>query len=257
MGANPNIHIGEQYGIYMLIDLLPEKDKYGHYVYVGECAECGFLKQSTLSDFKRKNTQQCSHFGDLMPDQIDAWYEKNKIQCIQCGNYIPLGNCNFSEYRRRMFCGQSCSTSHSNRLRESKKKAKTRQCANCLTEVNARSVYCSPQCHSEFRYKQYIEMWKNGEVSGLTGKYQIASYIRRYLFVKYNNKCSQCGWGQVNPFTGKVPLEVHHTDGDYTNNEEGNLVLLCPNCHALTPTYKALNMGNGRSDRRQYSTNIS
>src|SRR5262249_15814040 len=32
----------------------------------------------------------------------------------------------------------------------------------------------------------------------------------------------------------KIPLELHHCDGNRTNNELANLRLLCPNCHALT-----------------------
>lgn len=38
-----------------------------------------------------------------------------------------------------------------------------------------------------------------------------------------------------------IPLEVHHKDGDKTNNSLENLQLLCPNCHALTDTYRGKN----------------
>ena len=38
-----------------------------------------------------------------------------------------------------------------------------------------------------------------------------------------------------------IPLEVHHKDGDNTNNKLENLQLLCPNCHALTDTYRGKN----------------
>ena len=34
------------------------------------------------------------------------------------------------------------------------------------------------------------------------------------------------------------------------NNKRENLAVLCPNCHSITPTYKALNMGHGRKHRR-------
>ena len=87
----------------------------------------------------------------------------------------------------------------------------------------------------------------------MNGKYAISHHIRRFLREKYNNKCSKCGWGEINPHTNNVPLEIHHKDGDYTNNDENNLDLLCPNCHALTPTYKAANRGNGRKDRQKYN----
>lgn len=48
----------------------------------------------------------------------------------------------------------------------------------------------------------------------------------------------------MNKFTNIIPLEVEHMDGNYKNNEENNLILLCPNCHSLTATYKGANLNN-------------
>ena len=87
----------------------------------------------------------------------------------------------------------------------------------------------------------------------MSGKYQISGHIVHYLKDKYNNKCARCGWHEINPITGKSPLEVEHIDGNYMNNKEENLILLCPNCHSLTPTYKGLNIGKGRKERKKYS----
>jgi hypothetical protein len=42
---------------------------------------------------------------------------------------------------------------------------------------------------------------------------------------------------------GPIPLELDHVDGDRRNNDPSNLRLLCPNCHALTPTYRGRNIG--------------
>jgi hypothetical protein len=39
-----------------------------------------------------------------------------------------------------------------------------------------------------------------------------------------------------------IPLELDHIDGHHWNNSLDNLRLLCPNCHAQTPTYKARNI---------------
>ena len=72
------------------------------------------------------------------------------------------------------------------------------------------------------------------------------------MYEKYENKCSKCGWNQKNPHTGKIPLEIEHIDGNYNNNKEENLDLICPNCHSLTETYKGSNRGKGRKERRKY-----
>lgn len=69
---------------------------------------------------------------------------------------------------------------------------------------------------------------------------------------KYSCKCQLCGWGEPNPYTHTIPLEIHHIDGNYKNNNEDNLQLLCPNCHSLTETYKSHNK-NGRKQRAKYS----
>lgn len=57
---------------------------------------------------------------------------------------------------------------------------------------------------------------------------------KRVLEIK-EYKCELCGitcWNEK-----PIVLEVHHIDGDRTNNFINNLLLLCPNCHALTDNY--------------------
>lgn len=53
------------------------------------------------------------------------------------------------------------------------------------------------------------------------------------------NKCEMCKcttWLE-NP----IPLELDHIDGIRHNHKLSNLRLLCPNCHALTSTYRGKN----------------
>ena len=126
-------------------------------------------------------------------------------------------------------------------------------CLNCNQKISIKNKFCSNKCQKEYEYKKYIKKWKNNEVSGMRGEYQISMYIKTYLFEKYNNKCARCGWGKVNPYTKNIPLEVEHIDGNYQNNSEENLILLCPNCHSLTETYKGANINHGRKQRRKYN----
>lgn len=95
------------------------------------------------------------------------------------------------------------------------------------------------------RYDEFIIRWKKGEESGFKGKTSTSRHIRRYLFERANNKCEVCGWDSVNKTTGKIPLEINHKDGNFRNNKEENLELLCPNCHSLTSNFRSLNK-NGR-----------
>ena len=127
-------------------------------------------------------------------------------------------------------------------------------CLNCGKELsNKQTKYCSNACQIEYQYNQWVTRWKAGQENGIRGKYGISEHLKKYLFQKYNYKCSRCGWGEINPFTNTLPLEIEHIDGNYLNNSEDNLTILCPNCHSLTATYKGANKGNGRKDRKQYS----
>jgi len=49
------------------------------------------------------------------------------------------------------------------------------------------------------------------------------------------NRCEICG---ISEWNGKqLVCQLHHIDGDTTNNELSNLQILCPNCHSQTENY--------------------
>ena len=85
----------------------------------------------------------------------------------------------------------------------------------------------------------------------MRGQFDTSKHIKRYLIKRANGKCERCGWGEINPYTQKIPLELHHKDGDYRNNTEDNLELLCPNCHSLTDTYRGGNTGKSTREGRE------
>lgn len=57
------------------------------------------------------------------------------------------------------------------------------------------------------------------------------------------NRCECCQ--QTKWLEQDIPLEVHHKDGEHLNNDLNNLILLCPNCHALTDNWRGKNINKG------------
>ncbi|MFC1624859.1 HNH endonuclease signature motif containing protein [Patescibacteria group bacterium] len=56
-----------------------------------------------------------------------------------------------------------------------------------------------------------------------------------------NEACEICGWSEKSR-DGRIPLELDHINGDSKDNRIENLRILCPNCHSLQNTHRALNI---------------
>ena len=180
-------------------------------------------------------------------------YLKNPKLCLCCGKPLP-----YKGHKNKKFCNSSCAASYNNHKR-AKEPKEIRYCKYCnnpiiyskkgsLKEYNNRK-YCCFECYVNDHYDDFIEKWKKGEVSGTAPSGGIRDAVRKYILNKYNNECSICGWKKVNPYTGNIPLEIHHIDGNSDNNSEDNLVVLCPCCHSLTKNYRG---GNTKSKRSKY-----
>jgi len=98
-----------------------------------------------------------------------------------------------------------------------------------------------------------LTAWNKGMRLGSTGRplteYLVvgstckSSWLRQRLVEEgiFEPECATCGnatW-QGRP----IPLELEHKNGNRNDNRLENLELLCPNCHALTPTYRGRNIG--------------
>lgn len=153
--------------------------------------------------------------------------------CKGCKSPIPYSK------RDNVFCGHSCSASWTNRSRPTREK-KTRSCKRCSSPCSRRSSHCSP-C---WDYLQRV----GGSPRAFPFERCTSDRSRkRVLLLERGHKCEGCG---LSEWQGQpIPIQLDHINGRSDCNTRENLRLLCPNCHAQTPTFGALNKGNADSAR--------
>jgi Zn finger protein HypA/HybF involved in hydrogenase expression len=167
-------------------------------------------------------------------------YEENPYLCPQCNEPIPY------EKRHNKFCNQSCAASFNNKGVVRVRTTRDANCANCGNKKEKRhNKYCDVCISQGVHIRRYDDPAQ--------AKHDPAR--KRILLSKREYKCESCG---LSEWIGqKIPLELDHIDGNSDNNNESNLRLICPNCHALTETYKGANAGKNSSRhkmrRKRYS----
>lgn len=61
-------------------------------------------------------------------------------------------------------------------------------------------------------------------------------FIKKRLIKEIGHVCQKClltHWNGI-----PITIELEHIDGNNRNNEKTNLMLLCPNCHSQTSTWR-------------------
>lgn len=190
-----------------------------------------------------KLTAVCEVCGKIFSLGSIASHRKSckSKKCLTCGKTI---------FSKNKYCSHQCAgkmNGHKGRENTSRTIGVS-ICLTCGKNIKSKR-FCDNTCKGIFNENQKIFQWLSGDLSG-GDKMGAARFVRSWLFKINNNKCSICGWSSVNVSSGMIPLEVDHIDGNSENNELNNLRLICPNCHSLTSTYKALNKSSSRTQRK-------
>lgn len=80
------------------------------------------------------------------------------------------------------------------------------------------------------------QAWTAGKRLKDWSDYSRAAHIKPHLIKERGHRCEHCKREEW--FGEPIPLEIHHKDGERTNNLVTNLELRCCNCHAITPNWR-------------------
>ena len=198
----------------------------------------------------KENNINISHFDKCRKNRLRKKYEIIKKICPVCKQKFKTKK---NHKREKVTCSHSCSNTYFRSSKTSiyRRNRFTVKCKNCDKELKigrSNRKFCNNTCRQELEYKVYIENWQVGKEDGIKASgLNVSNYIRRYIWKKYEGKCSKCSWNEINLKTNKSPLQIDHINGNPIDNREENLQLLCPNCYALTETYgNSKNKGKGR-----------
>ena len=224
------VECGKQFPAYMRVD-----GKLRNFSGRKKCLDCSpYVPDPRRAEYGRKGSLA---YQQGYAASIRGRYNRKPNTCPTCQTSIP-----YEDRFRKVYCNSSCAAKYNNKRRKQR-----RLCIYCgVKEIKRHATrYCSLSCQRQYKLKQRIDEFN----SGVNVTYHPNS-LRNVLKVIYHNTCRRCG---LKEWMGKpITLQIHHKDGNHTNNTKENIDFLCPNCHSQTDNYGAKNKNGTRTYRKKY-----
>ena len=93
-----------------------------------------------------------------------------------------------------------------------------------LQNLNVDTSHFTGKCWNK---QQQLKDWS---------EYTSCKAMKPHIIKLRGHRCENCKLSEW--FSIEIKLELHHIDGDRTNNILENLQLLCPNCHSNTENWR-------------------
>lgn len=212
------------------------------------CDHCSTIYPAEQRYLNRNQGQFCSRRCSGLARQAGRTVPESNTECSWCGIafYRTISH-KHSKSGLYFCCVEHQNNAAGVKYSPGPKRSKEPQyCVDCNRQHQGIFSRCI-SCNKAHR----VSLWLSGDISvtWMGPNREPHRFVKRYLLETRGDKCESCGFDKHGPF-GSI-IQMDHIDGNYQNNLLSNLRLLCPNCHATTPTYGSRNKGGGRGHRRK------
>lgn len=160
--------------------------------------------------------------------------------CENCGTQ------NIGSFGSGRFCSKKCAKSFSTKFKrnEINQKVRKKLLGRTLSNLHRKSLVDSwkkrPQKEKKYNIDKIFVKRSNPVNNQDLKKVLICEGIK-------DNICEAC---KIGPLYNNLPLtlQIHHINGDNTDNRICNLQILCPNCHTQTDNH------SGKKVKRRISS---
>ena len=234
------IQVGEKFGIYEVLGELQRTSTSESRKFLVKCTICGATNISINKDNLLRCTSNCQPHNHhyLKEEEIVLYSPDFEIAKKQRNSHRREITSKLAKISKETWQELiNVSTSYSDLLHRIGKRDGRQDYKALRTFLAQYPDLDFSKMKENANNRKHINEIPFGEVFK-KGTHYSSSLLRNKLIksgIKTFEKCEECG---ITEWNGKpIVIQLHHKDGDSSNNELDNIAELCPNCHSQTENY--------------------